>query len=224
VEKDARRRLGDGDGLSRGVGDQGRNRKFREVGGFFFDGALEVDAGFIGGPLDDAEANAETSDFAGSAEIANFEDFLVEIVGDFGAGGREGDAAGEGVQGGDLGGILREEFETLKARGAVEVAVAFDGDGGIAAEMRATSRKVRPSKAFPAGPVDTLRYFMEKRARGATSSVRYTRLALSRSQRGLSAFMTRGSLPPGRSSWPESSRRRRARASSAGPSGLAVMV
>ncbi|HYW82655.1 MAG TPA: hypothetical protein VFB30_05340, partial [Spirochaetia bacterium] len=133
VEKDARRGLGDGDGLPRGVGDQGRNREFREVGGFFFEGALEVNAGFIRGPLENAEANAEAGDFVGSGEVANFEDFLVEIVGDLGARGREGEAAREGLEGGDLGGVLREEIETLEARRAIEVAVAFDGDGGIAA-------------------------------------------------------------------------------------------
>ena len=133
VEKDARGGLGDGDGLSRGVGNKGRNGEFREVGGFFFESALEIDARFIGGPLENAKADAEASDSVGSGEVANFEDFLVEIVGDFGAGGREGEAAGEGIKGGDLGGVLRGEFETLEARGTVEVAVALDGDGGIAA-------------------------------------------------------------------------------------------
>ena len=107
VEKDAGGRLGDGDGLSRGVSDHGRNREFREIGGFFFEGALEIDAGFIGGPLDDTETNAEAGNFARSGEIAHFEDFLVEIVGDFGAGGREGEAPGEGIEGGDFGGVLR---------------------------------------------------------------------------------------------------------------------
>jgi len=133
VEKNARSGLGDGDGLARGVSSEGRDGKLGEVGGFLFDGAFEVDAGFIGGPLENAKANAEACDFVGSGEVANFEDFLVEVVGDFGAGGGEGEAAGEGVEGGDFGGVLREKVETLEARGAVEVAVAFDGDGGIAA-------------------------------------------------------------------------------------------
>ena len=102
VEKDTRRRLVDGDGLPRGVGDKRRDRKFREVGGFFFDRPLEVDTGFIGGPLDDAEANAETGNLAGSGEVANFEDLLIEIVGDFGTSGREGQAAAERIEGGDF--------------------------------------------------------------------------------------------------------------------------
>ena len=133
VEKDAGRGLGDGNGLSRGVSSEWRDGELGEVGGFFFDGAFKVDAGFIGGPLEDAKANAEAGDFVGSGEVANFEDFLVEIVSDFGAGGREGEAAGIGIEGGDFGGFLRQEIETLEARGTVEVAVAFDGDGGIAA-------------------------------------------------------------------------------------------
>ena len=107
VEKDAGGRLGDGDGLSRGVSDHGRNREFREVGGFLLDGALEVDTGFIGGPLENAQANAEAGDFVWSGEVANFEDFFVEIIGGLGASGRKREAAGEGIEGGDFGGVLR---------------------------------------------------------------------------------------------------------------------
>jgi len=151
VEKHARGGLGDGDGLPRGVGDKGRNREFRKVGGFFFHGALEADAGFIGGPLENAKTNTEASDSVGSGEVANFEDFLVEIVGDFGAGGREGEAAGEGIEGGDFGGVLRGELETLEARGTVEVAVAFDGDGGIAARDARGGEKGAAFKSFSGG-------------------------------------------------------------------------
>ena len=108
VEEHARGGLGDGDGLARGVGGERRDGKFGEVGGFFFDGALEVDAGFIGGPLENPKADAEACDFVGGGEVANFENFIVEIVGDFGAGRREGEAAGKGIEGGDFGGVLRE--------------------------------------------------------------------------------------------------------------------
>ena len=151
VEKHARGGLGDGNGLPRGVGDKRRNREFREVGGFFFDRAFKEDAGFIGGPLENAKTNTEARDSVGSGEVANFEDFLVEIVGDFGARGREGEAAGKGIEGGDFGGVLRGEFETLEARGTVEVAVAFDGDGGIAAGDARGGEEGAAFKGFSGG-------------------------------------------------------------------------
>ena len=98
--------------------------------------------------MDDPETNAEAGNFAGSGEISHFEDFLVEVVGDFGAGGREGQAAAEGIEGGDLGSVLREEFEALEARGTVEVAVAFDGDGGVAAGDARDAEKGAAFKGF----------------------------------------------------------------------------
>ena len=41
------------------------NLEGNEIAGFFFDGALEDDARFVGGPLKDAEANTKACDAIG---------------------------------------------------------------------------------------------------------------------------------------------------------------
>jgi len=104
-----------------------------QIRGFFFYGAFQVDAGFVGGPFEDAEADAHAGDSDGRGEVANFEDFLVDEVGYARAAGRDLDAAGIGVEGGDFLVFLGEEFEALDAGRSVHVAVALDGDGGVAA-------------------------------------------------------------------------------------------
>lgn len=104
-----------------------------EVGGFFLDRALEIEARLVVGPLEDTEPNTQPGDADGDGEIADFENFLIEKIGDFGAAGRNENAAGVGVERGDFPGVLGEKFQALETRRAIEVAVMLDGDGGIAA-------------------------------------------------------------------------------------------
>ena len=58
-----------------------------EVAGFSFDGAFEHDAVFVGRPMEHAEADTKTYEMVGSGEIAYFEDFSVDKVGDSPAAG-----------------------------------------------------------------------------------------------------------------------------------------
>lgn len=58
-----------------------------EVAGFSFDGAFQHDAIFVGGPMENAEANAEADEMIGSSEVANLQDFSVNKIGRFFAAG-----------------------------------------------------------------------------------------------------------------------------------------
>jgi hypothetical protein len=133
VKEDVGVWFGDGNLGVGGIGPEAGDAEQGKVGGAFFDGALQEEAGFIGGPLEDAEANAEPRDAEGISEIADFEDFLVQKVGNEIAAGRDGDAAGVGVESGDLFILLGEEIEALKARGPFETRRTFDSDAGVAA-------------------------------------------------------------------------------------------
>ncbi len=62
-------------------------------------------------------------------------------------------------------------------------------------EIRAASKKVRPSNAFPAGPVITFRYCSEYTPSGKSLFVMYTTVWLSRSHNGFCASSTTGSFP-----------------------------
>ena len=141
----------DGDGLAAGVGDERWDRKFGQVGGFFFESALEVDTGFVAGPLENAEAGANASDFFWIGKIADFENFIIEVIGDLGAGGGKGESTGVGIECGDFLRVLGEEFEALEARRAIEAAVAFDGDGGIAAGETGGINKGAAFESFAGG-------------------------------------------------------------------------
>jgi len=104
---------------------------------------------FVDGPLEYAEADAHSGDADGGGEIADFENFLVEEVGYVCAAGRDEDAAGVGVEGGDFLVVLREKIEALETRGAVEGAAAFDGDGGVAAGDARSSLEGAAFEGFP---------------------------------------------------------------------------
>ena len=82
VKEDARLWFEDGNfGVGR-VGAEFRDAEGDEVGGFFFEGAFQIELGFIGGPLKDAEADTHAGNANGRGEIADFENFLVDEVGD----------------------------------------------------------------------------------------------------------------------------------------------
>ena len=104
-----------------------------DVGGFSFGGAFEQDALFIGRPMKDAEAHAEANEMVGDGDVANFQVFAVDEIGDFCAAGRNGQAPGVAIERGDFGGVLGEKFEALEAGRAAHRAVAFDGNGGVGA-------------------------------------------------------------------------------------------
>src|SRR5713226_2355653 len=85
--------LGDGNFMIGGDRRKGREVDPDEIAGFFFEPALEEDAGFVGRPAKDAEADANAGYAIGRSEIANLEDFLVQEIGDFLAAGGDADAA-----------------------------------------------------------------------------------------------------------------------------------
>ena len=65
-----------------GIGAKLGNAERDQVRGFFFDGAFQIEARLVGGPLENADADAKAGDADRGAEIADFEDFLVEKIGD----------------------------------------------------------------------------------------------------------------------------------------------
>ena len=83
VEKLAGFRLEDGDGLVAVEGGEAGNAEADEVRGFFFDGALDVDFGFVGVPLKDAQADAHAGDASGMFEVADFQNFTIDKIGNF---------------------------------------------------------------------------------------------------------------------------------------------
>lgn len=54
-----------------------------EIAGFSFDGALEHDAVFVGRPVENAEAYAQSDEIIGDGEIPHFKNFAVDEVSDF---------------------------------------------------------------------------------------------------------------------------------------------
>ena len=81
--------LRDGNVLAGRVGAERREVDPDEVAGFFLDGALEENARFVGWPAEDAETDANAREKIGRSEIANFQNFLVNKIGNFlAAGGR----------------------------------------------------------------------------------------------------------------------------------------
>jgi hypothetical protein len=101
--------------------------------------------------LEYAEADAQASDADGSGEVADFEDFLIEEVGDARAAGGDENSAGVGVEGGDFLIVLRKKIEALEAGRAVEGAAALDGDGGVAAGDARGSFEGAAFKCFSRG-------------------------------------------------------------------------
>ena len=75
--------LRNGDVVILGSGGKGREIDPDEVAGFFFDSAFEENAGLVGRPVKDAEADANAGQVIGRSKIANFENFLVDKIGDF---------------------------------------------------------------------------------------------------------------------------------------------
>src|SRR6202165_3221664 len=102
-----------------------------EIAGFFLEGALEEDTRFVGRPAKDAEANAKTGHAIERSEIANFENFLVNEIGDFLAAGGDAEAAFVAVQRCQLFVIITEQVKALQARGAGEIAIPFNSDSGV---------------------------------------------------------------------------------------------
>ena len=148
AEKDVWLGLGYGNFGVRGIGAELRNAERGQVSGFLFDGALEIKAGFVGGPLKDADAYAEAGDAERVGEIADFQDFLVEKICHQIAAGRDRDAAGVGLEGGDFLIILRKKIEALEARGTFEMRGAFDGDACVAAGDPRGAFKGAPFEGF----------------------------------------------------------------------------
>src|ERR1700687_2580663 len=114
-------------------GDRRERRKIDpdEIAGFFLEGAFEEDARFVGRPAKDAEANAKTGHAIERREIANFENFLVNEIGDFFAAGRDAEAAFVAIQRCQLLVIITEQVKALQTRGAGEIAIPFNSDSGV---------------------------------------------------------------------------------------------
>src|SRR5258708_28046659 len=129
-------RLADGDVLVCNAGRHGGQRREvnpHEVARFFFHGALQEDAGFVGGPLERAEANTHAGDAIRRGQVAHLKNLLVNVVGDLLRGGRNRDAALIAVEGGELFVVLGEEVEPLEARRPGKIAVLFHGNGNVGA-------------------------------------------------------------------------------------------
>src|SRR6266481_237379 len=136
VKDGGRDGLRDGDVLAGRVGAERREVNPDEGAGFFFDGELEEDARFIGGPAEDAEADAKAREKMGRSEIANFQNFLVNKVGNFLPGGGDAEAAFVAVERGELFVVFGEQLDSLKAGWPGHGVVLFHGDGGRHAGKR----------------------------------------------------------------------------------------
>src|SRR6266850_4097493 len=123
--------LSDGDVLAGSVGTERREVDPHEVAGFLFDGALQEDARFVGGPAEDAEADAKAREKIGRSEIANFQNFLVNKIGHFFAAGGDAEATFVAVERGELLVVFGEQLDSLEAGRPGHSAVLFDGDSGI---------------------------------------------------------------------------------------------
>jgi len=163
-------------------------------------------------------------DADGSGEVADFEDFLIEEVRDARAAGGDEDSAGVGVEGGDFLVVLREKIEALEARGPVEGAAALDSDGGVTAGDARGSLEGAAFKGFSCGAACYIQILHgEKILRRVLIGEVGERLIVAEPE-GLLGLHDEGILPLGRSSRPESSRRRRAGASSRAPASGSMVV
>ena len=108
MKEQARFGFGDRDFRVGRIGAEFGDAEVDKVGGFFFDGAFEIKVGFIGGPLKDAKTDAEAGDARRNTEVPDFEDFLVEKIGDEIAAGRDLDSAGVCFERGDFLVVLGE--------------------------------------------------------------------------------------------------------------------
>lgn len=75
--------LKDGDFFAGRLRQERRNSNPDNVAGFSFGGALEEDAIFVGGPVENAETHAEADKMIGNGQVAHFEGFAVDEIGDF---------------------------------------------------------------------------------------------------------------------------------------------
>src|SRR5271170_5087540 len=82
VEERLRGGLQDGDGIAGFSRGELGNGDPDDIAGFSFHGALEHDAIFVSGPMENAEAYAQADEVIGGGEIANFQHFLVDEIGD----------------------------------------------------------------------------------------------------------------------------------------------
>src|SRR5579883_127076 len=96
---------------------------------------LDEDAGVVGRKADDAKADAETGSAGGIIEVSDFQNFLVNEVGDAVAAGGDAEAAFVAVQSGEFLVVLGEHIEALKAGRAAHGPVALDGDGDVGVEQ-----------------------------------------------------------------------------------------
>jgi len=97
-----------------------------EIAGFSFQSTLQDDPRFVRRPAKDSEANAETCHAIGRSEIANFENFLVDEIGNFFPAGRYAEAAFVVLERGQLFVVIGEEIEALEAGRAVHGAILLD--------------------------------------------------------------------------------------------------
>lgn len=102
-----------------------------DVAGFSFDCAFEQDAIFVGAPVENAEAYAQTDEMIEGGEVADFEDFAVDEIGDFFAAGGNQKSASVVVERSDFLVVLREKIEALETRGAGKSVIALYGDGCV---------------------------------------------------------------------------------------------
>jgi len=155
VKKRHGRRLHDGGRFFGGRGGERREIDPNEVAGFFFRGAFEENAIFIWRPLECAEADANARNAIGNSEVADFQDFIVDVVrAEFSARGN-GKTAGEALKRGEFLIRVQGEVEMLKARRTGQIAVTFDGEGLIHARKPG---RVEKSAAFEngAGTLDSI--------------------------------------------------------------------
>jgi len=133
VQKGIGSRLRDGNVFAAGDHGEERNVEQNEVAGLFFKSALEHDAVSFGHPSIDAQTDTHASDAIGRAEVADFENFVVDIVGNKVAAGRNREALGVVIESGELLIVVEGEIEALETRRAIHVAVTLDSDTRVGA-------------------------------------------------------------------------------------------
>ena len=84
-------------------------------------------------------------------DIADFENFFVNKIGDALAAGRDGQTGFVTVERGEFFVFLSEEFQALEARRAGKVFIAFNGDSAVGAADRIGSDEGAAFERFARG-------------------------------------------------------------------------